>query len=139
MDQRMLEIRSYSGPGYKPLIDFEAWRVALLNDDPEKYRREKVHYLERHNETDEVFALLKGCCTLYIGGCGDVPQGIESVAMEQGKLYNVKKGVWHTLTGDEDMVLLIVENANTSSENSQHYDISLDMLPPAQAKGEGLV
>ncbi len=129
MDQEMLEIKSYTGPGYRPLVDFGAWRVALLNDDPAKYRPETVKYLERHNETDEVFALLSGSCTLYIGGCGETPENIQSVAMEQGKLYNIRKSVWHTLTGDADMVLLIVENADTTLQNSQHYDITPDMLP----------
>ena len=42
------------------------WQVAVLNDAP-KFRRETMPYLERHNETDEVFVLLEGACTLYIG------------------------------------------------------------------------
>ena len=31
IDKENLEIREYTGPGYKPVIDFGAWRVAILN------------------------------------------------------------------------------------------------------------
>ena len=34
------------------------------------------------------------------------------------KLYNVKKGSWHTHTLSKDAVVLIVENRDTSSSNS---------------------
>lgn len=132
MKQELVEIAGYAGHGYKALIYFEHWRVALLNFDPDRYARERVSYLERHNETDEVFALLSGRCTLYIGdGRGGEPGVIEALALEPNRLYNVKKGVWHTLSGSEDMVLLIVENADTSKENSQYCPITADMLPTA--------
>lgn len=132
MKQELLEVTAYEGPGYKALIYFENWRVALLNFDPEKFTREKVAYLERHNETDEVFVLLAGQCTLYIGdGKGEEAGCIEAAVMEPNKLYNVKKGVWHNLSGSEDMVLLIVENADTSKGNTDYYPVTTDMLPEA--------
>ena len=30
MEKGLLEIFTYTGDGYKPLIDFNCWRVALL-------------------------------------------------------------------------------------------------------------
>lgn len=130
MKQSLVEITEHRGPGYKPLVYFENWRVAILNFDPEKFTREKVPYLERHNETDEVFVLLAGQCTLYIGdGEGSEAGCIETLKMEPNRLYNVKKGVWHNLSGSEDMVLLIVENADTSKSNSDFCPITTDMLP----------
>ena len=130
MKQNLVEVSAYEGPGYKALIYFENWRVALLNFDPEKFTRENVAFLERHNETDEVFVLLAGQCTLYIGaGKGGEPGSIESMRMEPNRLYNVKKGVWHNLSGSEDMVLLIVENADTSKANSDFCPVTTDMLP----------
>lgn len=130
MDQELLEVTEYEGPGYRPLVYFEGWRVALLNDDPSRFRRETMPYLERHNETDEVFVLLSGSCTLYIGeGRGQSPDAIRAVPLEPKKLYNVKKGVWHNLTGDEAMTLLIVENADTSKQNSEFYPVTETMLP----------
>lgn len=130
MDSKRLEIAEYRGPGYKALVYFEGWRVAFLNDDPSRFRRETMPYLERHNETDELFVLTAGKCTLYIGdGEGDELGNIETVEMEPNRMYNVKKGVWHNLVGNEEMVLLIVENATTSKANSDFFPVTADMLP----------
>ena len=54
-----LEIFNHEEPGYKPLIDYSTWRVALLNS-PSMYLPENVTYYDRHLETDEVFILLSG-------------------------------------------------------------------------------
>lgn len=130
MDPNLVDVIGYDGPGYKALIYFEGWRVAFLNDDPSRFRKETMPYLERHNETDEVFVLTAGQCTLYIGdGKGETPGKIETIEMVPNKMYNVKKGVWHNLTGNEEMVLLIVENSDTSRQNSDFYPVTADMLP----------
>lgn len=129
MMQNWVETASYEGVGYKPLVQFEGWRAAVLNDNPSKYRRETTADLERHLETDEVFILLSGQCSLYIGGAGDAPENIELLPLEPRVFYNVKKGVWHNLIGSPDMSLVIVENANTSVHNSEHASVRIDMLP----------
>jgi len=129
MNSNLVEVTEYQGPGYQSLVYFEGWRVAILNDKPEIYRRETVKTLERHMLTDEVFVLLAGNCTLLIGG--DQPElgAIEKVEMEPLKFYNVKKAVWHNLIGTPGMSLLIVENADTGLENSEYCDVTEDMLP----------
>lgn len=130
MSPELVEVVQHEGPGYKALVYFEGWRVAFLNDDPTRFRKETMPYMERHNETDEVFVLTAGQCTLYIGdGKGETPGNIETIEMEPNRMYNVKKGVWHNLTGNEEMVLLIVENATTSKQNSDFYPVTADMLP----------
>lgn len=115
-----VEISQFDGAGYRPMVHFEAWRVALLNYDTVRFAREAVARLERHNLTDEVFVLLSGQCTLIIGGDAPNPVQIETLHMEPGRIYNVKKSVWHALYGSTDMKLLIVENDNTSKENSEY-------------------
>ena len=128
-DKNLIEITEYTGPGYKPLVDFESWRVAILNDD-QVFRREYTKYLERHTQTDEVFVMLEGECSLYIGiGGDDSPGEINLLPMEKCKLYNVKKGVWHNLISKPGTTLLIVENSNTSAENSDRIPVTPDMLP----------
>jgi mannose-6-phosphate isomerase-like protein (cupin superfamily) len=131
MDKQSVEIFSHDAPGYKPLVYYEGWRVALLNYDRDKFSREHLSYLERHNNTDEVFILLKGSCTLYIGnGVSKNDIGtVEALKMESGKLYNIKKGVWHNLSGSADMSLAIIENAETSKNTSDYYAISPEILP----------
>ncbi len=108
-----LDILDYTGEGYMPVHDFESWRVAYLNCQ-ESNTPEGMRYIERHNETDEIFILLNGEATLLIGE-ERVP-----VPMEKYKTYNVKKGVWHNVYLSEDAKILIVENCNTSEANSDY-------------------
>ncbi|MDO8752546.1 MAG: hypothetical protein Q7J80_01525, partial [Anaerolineales bacterium] len=44
--------------------------------------------------------------------------------MELYKLYNVKKGVWHSHTFSEDARVLIVENRDAVVENSPFAPLS---------------
>jgi len=127
--KKLVEVFEHTGEDYKPLIDYNGWRVAILNDAP-KFRRDTTPYLERHNKTDEVFVLLEGACALYIGdGEGDDLDTVSLLPMEKKKLYNVKKGVWHNLTAAPGTTLLIVENTDTTEENSNYYPVTSDMLP----------
>ena len=128
MDSALVEILEHTGEDYRPLIDCSGWRVAILNDAP-KFRRETMPYLERHNETDEVFVLLEGTCTLYIGHGDQSPGQIEPLAMEKKKLYNVKRGVWHNLTAVPGTSLLIVENTDTTEANSDYFPVTPETLP----------
>jgi len=134
--KELIEIREHASEDYLPLINFESWRVAILNDAP-KFRRETMPYLERHNCTDEVFVLLEGSSTRYIGdGRTDIGK-ITLYAMQPKKVYNVKKGVWHNLTCVPGTSVLIVENADTSQENSEYLPVTPDMLPiPPCERGE---
>jgi len=118
----LLEIVEHTGEGYKPLVDYSDWRVAILNLEDE-YVLEKINKFSRHNQTDEVFLLLKGKCILFIGE-GDVAvTDIHAVDMQPLKLYNVKKSAWHTHTLSDDAMVLIVENRDTSPANSPDYFI----------------
>ncbi|MBP5288404.1 MAG: hypothetical protein J6Z79_00840 [Clostridia bacterium] len=131
MNSDYLEITEHKEPGFKPLVIYEGWRAAILNDDPSKYRRDTMAQFERHNLTDEVFVLLSGHCTLLIGdGKGDDSIGnVTPVPMEPQKLYNVRRGVWHNLLGEEGMVLFVVENSNTSRQTSDFIPIKRDQIP----------
>ena len=85
---------------------------------------------EFHGNYEIWFVLLEGECTLYVAdGVGDALGQISTVVMEKRKMYNIKKGVWHNLAGNEQMVLLIVENADTSKGNSDFFPVTADMLP----------
>jgi hypothetical protein len=121
--ESLIEIREYNEPGYMPLVDYQSWRVALLNyiadDLPEKINR-----MQKHTETDEVFVLLAGRCILFLGEGDESVTKVRAVDMELYKLYNVKKGVWHWHTYSEDARVLVVENRNTGLENSSFADLS---------------
>ena len=123
MKKEDIEISSYEEPGYKPVIDYMQWRVAILNYC-EELEIPNLKTMQKHKESDEVFVLLSGKCTLYSGGDGDEITTITEVQMEPKKLYNVKKDVWHTHTLDLDGSVLIVENQNTSDENSSTIELT---------------
>ena len=123
MEDQLLVIREYQGEGYRPLIDFGAWRVAILRWEPGS-RAEEIQSMERHTQTDEVFVLLEGKATLILGGKGGNIEGIFPQVMEIGKVYNVKQHVWHTAILSWDASILIVENQDTGSENSEHCNLS---------------
>lgn len=115
--EEYIEISSYEQPGYQPLVDYMEWRVAILNDC-EELELQNLRTMQKHEESDEVFVLLKGDCTLFLGGIGARINDITAVRMEPLKLYNIKRGVWHTHTLSKDTSVLIIENRNTCDENS---------------------
>ncbi len=52
-----------------PVVDYKDWRVAILNYCDE-LKTECINQMQRHDETDEVFVLLKGEFVLFIGDWG---------------------------------------------------------------------
>jgi hypothetical protein len=117
IDPALLEVRDYTSPGYRPLVDYGAWRVALLNYIDE-LMPERLDTMQRHDETDEVFVLLSGRCLLFLGEGEETVWQIDAEDMQPLKLYNVKRGAWHTHTLSREASVLIVENRDTTDANS---------------------
>ncbi len=122
MDEKLLETREFTGIGYQPVIDFGAWRVAILNYIDEIHPA-RIDFMERHNETDEVFVLEKGKGILFVGEGDPEIEKIHPQVLEPGKIYNVKKAVWHTVVLSIDGSVLIVENQDTRRENSSYVTL----------------
>lgn len=117
MRQEDIEIVEFHEEGYKTLVSFGEWRVAVLKFC-DKLKIENIKTMQKHMLTDEVFVLLSGSCTLFLGGIGDAPDDIQKIVMEPHKMYNVKKGVWHNHIMSEQGEVVIVENRDTSIDNS---------------------
>jgi len=117
ISDKLLEVLDHTKEGYSPVVDFAAWRVALLNYSKDLLP-ENITAMQRHNETDEVFVLLRGRCMLFIGEGDKKVTDIFAENMKPFKIYNVKKSVWHTHTLSTDAKVLIVENRNTTLDNS---------------------
>jgi ureidoglycolate hydrolase len=126
MDETVLEIREYIEEGYKPLVDYADWRVAILNYIDE-LRPDQNTRMERHMETDEVFVLMRGRTVLFMGGNSPQVEVITPQVMEPGKLYNVKKGAWHNILMTRDASILLVENRNTDDDNSEYFYLTPEM------------
>lgn len=122
ISEQLLEIWEHKENGYLPLVDYQNWRVAVLNYSDE-YLPENLMNMQRHDETDEVFVLLRGRCILFIGEGKERVTNIYCEDMQPFKLYNVKKAVWHTHTLSRDAQVLIVENRDTTYNNSPFCDL----------------
>lgn len=118
-DPEPLEIHKWNGEGFKPLIVYGEWLVALMNWE-QRFDIGAVGKIERHNETDEVFVLIDGRSVLYVV---EVPS-IKLVDMEPSVLYNVPAGTWHNVVGTRETKWLIVENNNTSYNNTEFRQLN---------------
>ncbi len=112
-----MDIVKYGGEGYSTVIKYEGWRVGLIR---RAERFERLTYFERHMKTDEVFILLEGGALLYTA---DGDMNISRYVMETGTLYNVRAAEWHAVTLSPDALVMVVENVDTSRENSEYYYI----------------
>lgn len=112
-----IEVTNFPATDYTRLVTYEEWRVAALaaciNTNPDM-----IKTMQKHDETDEVFILMKGNATLITAGNGETPGEMELCKMEPLKVYNIKKGYWHNHILDEEGLVLIVENDNTCDDNS---------------------
>ena len=111
-----LDILEHVGEGYARVIDGPKWTVAEINH-ADRFDARRISYLERHNLTDETFVLLAGEATLLIGEC------VERVPLEPLKCYNVKAGVWHNIIVPPGARVLVVENSDTSKENTDYLEL----------------
>ncbi len=130
----LLEIRDYGGEGYLPLIHYGAWRVAILRYIDELLPQ-NIGKVQRHDKTDEVFVLLSGRCLLFIAERADQSDRadqadrvdwvgeIHAQDMQPLKLYNIKRGTWHTHTLDQEATVLIIENDDTGPVNSPEIEL----------------
>ena len=123
LPESLIEIFEHNEPDYKPLVDYQAWRVALMNYTAD-LTPDKINRMQKHTETDEVFVLMTGRCILFIGEGEEAVTKVHAVDMEPYKLYNVKRGVWHSHTFSEDARVLIVENRDTVDANSPFMPLS---------------
>lgn len=121
-DEKLLEIRGFTGEGFQPLVCFGTWRVAMLNYQ-EDLNPAKVDKLERHPETDEVFILIRGQGILFVGDGELQVANLYPQVMEVGKIFNVKPQTWHTIVLSRDASVVIVENDDTGEENSEFVSL----------------
>lgn len=107
------ETYEYDQIGYQKLFSFNTWRIAILNYI-EELDKENIRFFQAHLETDEAFVLLEGDATLFYLD-GDI---VKPIHMEKNKVYNIKKGVYHSHVLSKTCKLLIIEEENTNDDNS---------------------
>ena len=112
-----MEKYSYNGEDFKAVLTTTDWKIGLLRFSE---RFSKPCVLERHLKTDEAFVLLEGSADLYIKSADAV---VQITPMESGIIYNVPKGEWHHIVVSEDALVMVVEDSDTSKENTERVTV----------------
>ncbi len=109
----MLTVKKAEKPGFDAVFTNERFKCAFITKSAQ-YSFGPVTEMKRHNETDEIFVLLKGeavMLTMEDGYFTETP-------LSEGFAYNVSRGTWHYLALSADAEVFVAENADTTNQNS---------------------
>ena len=113
-----------------PLVFSHDWQVALLNWEP-IFDLDEADQVERHNQTDEVFVLVKGQAVLFTI---TVDGEMNVVEMRPNVVYNVLQGCWHNLISTRDATWIIVENRDTHLGDGEFRRLTEDEMASLHAQ-----
>ncbi len=119
MLEELIEVKTFEGQGFQPLVSFGSWRVAALRYLDE-IAPDRIDSMERHTATDEVFILVAGKGMLILGGNAVQVADPQTIEMKTGDIYNVKKNTWHTIVLSRNAKVILVENEGTGKDNSDY-------------------
>lgn len=117
MEHELLQIRQHLGEGLGGEYHGGDWCVLILNYLP-RLAAHCVQDMQKHLNTDECFVLLNGQAVLFVAGGEERPDALLAYPMENGKVYCIPKGTWHTQAMSADAKLLLMENSGTVTANS---------------------
>lgn len=123
----MIEQLSFTGEGMNRVYENEKWMVGLKNWKPANDIT-GIDCLERHNETDELFVLLAGRCTLVFATGENNALTFGAVEMEPNKVYNIPRSMWHNTVTQKDTKLVLIEDVSTGMENSDILPLSPEQI-----------
>lgn len=129
-----MEILNYAfeGEGMSRVFENEKWTVGIKNWKPANDIT-GIDMLERHNQTDELFVLIAGSCTLISAEEVDGVMQFSKVEMEPNKVYNIPATLWHNTITCKDTKMILIEDSNTSMANSDLYPLSAEQIAQVQA------
>lgn len=114
----------YDGEGLQRGYENSEWTVGIKN-----YKKandiEFINNLERHNKTDELFVLIKGNCSIVTAKENGKSLVFEVERMKKNTIYTIPKGLWHNTITDKETKLILIENSDTSMDNSEIFNLSV--------------
>jgi len=117
----------YKGEGLVRVYENAKWMVGIKNWKPANDIT-GIDCLERHNETDELFILLAGSCTLLSAEESRDGLVFKATKMEPMKVYNIPRGLWHNTVTTKEVKLILVEDSATGAANSEVLPLKLEQL-----------
>lgn len=130
----MLDVQTWNEPGYRSLVFSSGWRAAILND-VERFCRENINELQRHNTSDELFVLLKGRCELLIAEQIENGFVLNRVVLAPNVFYTVRKGVWHSHILEKGTSVAVIENADVGPSNTDYMALDLNKAVIREVEG----
>jgi mannose-6-phosphate isomerase-like protein (cupin superfamily) len=118
---------THKGEGFLRQYENSEWTIAIKNHTKAS-GEEYVKHLEKHLETDEFFILLQGKCIMISAAEENDGLKFEFIDMQIGTLYMIPQDLWHNTITYEDTKLVVVENANTSWDNSEKQHLKKELI-----------
>ncbi|HBE85055.1 MAG TPA: cupin [Lachnoclostridium sp.] len=117
-----IAVYEFAGEGMQRVFENEKWTVGIKNWKPANDVT-GIDCLERHNNTDELFVLVEGACTLIYAN--ESKEGLEFgvVNMQPNKIYNIPATLWHNTITQKDTKMILIEDSNTSMNNSDILEL----------------
>ena len=129
-----MEILNYSfdGEGMQRVFENEKWTVGIKNWKPANDIT-GINNLERHNKTDELFVLVAGSCTLIYAN--EVEGGLDIAAgeLEPSRVDKSPATLWRLTVRCTAARLCLLEDSNTSMDNSDILDLKEDQIAAIKA------
>ena len=122
----------FSGEGMQRVFENEKWTVGIKNWKPANDIT-GIDNLERHNKTDELFVLIAGTCTLVSAVETENGLAFSKTVMEPNKVYNIPATLWHNTITTKDTKMILIEDSNTSMENSDVISLTAAQIEEIQA------
>lgn len=122
----------FSGEGMQRVFENEKWTVGIKNWKPANDIT-GIDNLERHNKTDELFVLIAGTCTLISAVETENGLAFSRTVMEPNKVYNIPATLWHNTITTKDTKMILIEDSNTSMENSDVISLTAAQIEEIQA------
>ncbi len=122
MQMKISELQ-YDGEALKRVYENSQWTVGIKNWKPAN-DIDQIGNLERHNRTDELFVLLNGSCALVYATEEGNGLNLKIVEMRPHAVYQIPPALWHNTIMTKEAKLLLIENSDTSMENTDLRDLT---------------
>lgn len=115
----MIEILSPKKNGFDTVYQKDGWKAAFITHSP---AYAALTEMKRHMQTEEIFTLLAGTASIFTQEDGVLTE----TPMEKEKAYVIGRGTFHHVQTSRDALLFVVENSDTSKENTERIDYYAD-------------
>ena len=116
----MLTTNKPEKSGFDAFLSNEDFKCAFITAH-NQYTFGRIKLIKRHNDSDEVYVLLKGNASVVTADSLD-GEFIKTELLPH-VAYNVNKSTWHYLAVSDDAVIFVAESGKVSPENTDTEDI----------------